>query len=94
MKGMSKVEQRIKSGDIVKHFKRESIPHDSSNMLEYLYEVLSVDGLDTVTGNRVVVYRALYGERTIFVRPFEEFMSLVDRVKYPTVQQKYRFEIV
>ena len=29
----------------------------------------------------------------LYVRKYEEFISLVDKVKYPNVNQKYRFEL-
>ena len=88
------MEQRIKTGDIVQHFKRELVAREPGNESAYLYEVISIDGIDTVTDSRVVVYRALYGPRTIFVRPYEDFMSEVDHIKYPNIHQKYRFEPV
>ena len=72
------MEQRIKAGD----------------NLSYLYEVISIDGLDTETQARVVIYRALYGERRFFVRPYDDFMGETDHKKYPQANQKYRFERV
>jgi len=36
--------------------------------------------------------KSLYGENTLYVRDLEMFMSEVDKVKYPKVKQRYRFE--
>lgn len=41
-----------------------------------------------------VVYQALYPPFTIYVRPLSVFMSEVDREKYPSVTQHYRFELI
>lgn len=41
-----------------------------------------------------VVYQALYPPFTIYVRPLSLFMSEVDREKYPSVTQRYRFELI
>lgn len=69
----------IKIKGIYKHFKGDL----------YLVEDLAVD---SETERTMVVYRALYGENTLYVRDLEMFMSEVDKVKYPKVKQRYRFE--
>ena len=57
------------------------------------YQVLG-GALHSETQEPYVVYRALYGERGVWVRPMGMFFSLVDKVKYPDVKQVYRFERV
>ena len=80
----------IQIGDIVRHFKREWVSEETS---EYLYKVLAF-AQHTETGEKLVIYQALYAPYKTCARPFDMFMSEVDRVKYPDVKQKYRFEKV
>ena len=46
------------------------------------------------TGEEYVVYRQLYGEGKLWIRPKAMFLEGVDRVKYPDCRQEYRFELV
>ena len=59
--------------------------------MRYLYEFIGI-AIHSETRDRVVVYRALYGDKGLFVRPYEMFMEEVDHDKYPEIRQKYRFE--
>lgn len=45
------------------------------------------------TREKYVVYRPLYGDtKELYIRPYEMFLSEVDREKYPNVKQQYRFQ--
>ena len=74
------MEREIKIHGIYKHFKGD------------LYIVEDV-ATHSETREKYVVYRALYGENNLYIRPYAMFLSEVDKEKYPNVQQKYRFEL-
>ena len=46
------------------------------------------------TKEEMVLYRSLYGNGNLWVRPLAMFLEEVDHEKYPTVEQKYRFELI
>jgi len=66
---------------IYKHFKGEL----------YLLEDVAID---SETRRKYAVYRGLYGDAPLYVRPLDEFLSEVDHKKYPDTEQKYRFELL
>ena len=83
----------LKAGDIVRHFKRETLSaaqlENEPNM--YLYEIMG-EAEHTESGETLIVYKPLYGEGRMFARPKGMFFSEVDREKYPNIKQKMRFE--
>jgi len=70
----------IKINGVYKHFKGDS------------YLVIDI-AYDSETKEKMVVYRRLYGDGSLWVRPLDMFLSEVDKNKYPNVRQKYRFEL-
>ena len=88
-----------KRGDVVQHFKRETVSEEElkTNPNKYLYEIIGT-AKHTETGEELVVYKPLY--ETDFLngfnfaaRPSSMFYSEVDHEKYPKIKQKMRFEI-
>lgn len=55
-----------------------------------LYQVHYI-ATHTETGEKCVVYTAMYGNFEHFIRPYDMFASEVDHEKYPDCKYKYRF---
>lgn len=72
--------QELKLKRVYRHFKGDF----------YLTEDVA---RDSETGTEYVIYRTLYGDGSLWLRPREMFLSEVDREKYPDCPQKYRFEL-
>lgn len=74
------MERKIEKNRIYKHFKGNY----------YLVIDIASNSEDDV---EYVVYRQLYGDYKLWIRPLSMFMSEVDHNKYPNIKQKYRFEL-
>lgn len=54
------------------------------------YQILAI-AKDSEDGHLIVIYQALYGSYEIYARDLVQFMSPVDRIKYPEAEAQYRF---
>ena len=70
----------IKINGIYKHFKGN-------------YYIVNDIAIHSETKEKYVVYRVLYEDTTLYIRPLDMFLSEVDHEKYPDVKQKYRFQL-
>lgn len=70
----------LKIHGIYQHFKGD----------RYIVENIAIH---SETRDKYVIYRALYGDNELYIRPYDMFLSEVDKGKYPDVKQKYRFEL-
>jgi len=80
------MERIIKIGKTYKHFK--------GNLYKVIDIVYDSESNNDEQLKKVVIYEALYGDNLRWARPYDMFNSLVDKEKYPDVEQEYRFEEV
>lgn len=73
--------RKLKVHGVYKHFKGKY----------YIVEGIAKHSEDL---SDYVVYRQLYDNGELYIRPLEMFLSEVDKGKYPDVKQKWRFEEV
>ena len=70
----------VEKGQIYKHFKGN------------WYEIIAI-AYDSENLKKLVVYKSLKDDK-VWVRDYQMFTSLVDKKKYPNVEQVNRFELV
>ena len=70
----------VKIKGIYKHFKGD-------------YYIVEDIAIDSETGSKIVIYRALYGNNTLYARAYDMFISKIDKTKYPNIEQEYRFQL-
>jgi len=64
----------IKIKGIYKHFKGD-------------YYIVEDIAIHTETNEKMVIYRALYGDNILYSRPYELFIGKVDKEKYPILNR-------
>ena len=72
--------RELQIGRVYRHFKGDY----------YLVEGVAND---SETGAPFVIYRKLYGDGGLWLRPLEMFLSKVEKEKYPDCTQDDRFEL-
>lgn len=73
------MDNRITAGIMVRHFKNN------------VYKVENI--VEHVDGGAVVIYKDMKSGK-LWARDYDEFVSEVDKDKYPKITQRYRFEVL
>ena len=73
------MDREVEIGRVYHHFKGN----------DYIVIALALDCDDL---SKKVVYKSVIDNK-YWVRDYLEFLSLVDKEKYPDIEQKYRFEL-
>ena len=74
------MQTQVKINGIYKHYKGD------------YYIVLGI-ATHSETGEKLVVYRALYGDSDLYARPYKMFIEEIDKDACSGAIQKHRFEL-
>ncbi len=73
--------RKLQIGKVYRHFKGN------------LYRVEDI-AKHSETNETYVVYRQMYGDKSLWIRPLKMFLEELDHTKYPDITQKYRFDLI
>ncbi len=72
--------RRLKIHGVYQHYKGD-------------YYLVEETAIHSETGEEMVIYRKLYEDGSLFVRPKEMFLSEIDHGSHPEAKAKYRFTL-
>ncbi len=58
------------------------------------YKILAIAQDSEEEQKKYVIYESLYNDHKVYAREYNDFISEVNRNKYPDIKQKYRFELI
>ena len=82
--------EQSEKGDLTFTYDRDFQPGDTVQHFKGgFYKIVTI-GTNTETEEKMVVYQSLKDQK-VWIRPYDMFISKVDRKKYPDADQSYRF---
>lgn len=92
---MTHAQEIVRPGTIVRHFKYELLDTGTrkASPFMYHYEVIGV-AISKSGKPPQVIYRGLYGDKTLYARDYYVFTGKVDTSIYPKIKSKYVFSAV
>ena len=78
----------VEKGQYYLHFKHEN----DNNLIKHIYKIICI-GFHSETKEKMVVYQNVATNK-ICIRPYDMFISDVDKNKYPNIKQKERFRLI